>query len=61
MPAIITNAFRTYNADNFISSFSTNKVYLMMEKLMLGLALIWVNIQKVHQVIQQFQHRLIRQ
>ena len=32
MPAIITNAFRTYNADNFISSFSTNKVYLMIGK-----------------------------
>ena len=32
MPAIITNAFRTYNADQFISSFSTNKVYLMIGK-----------------------------
>jgi len=32
MPAIITNAFRTYNADNFISSFTTNKVYLMIGK-----------------------------
>ena len=32
MPAIITNAFRTYNADNFISAFSTNKVYLMIGK-----------------------------
>ena len=32
MPAIITNAFRTYNADNFISYFSTNKVYLMIGK-----------------------------
>tara|TARA_B100000959_G_scaffold285372_1_gene359937 strand:+ start:683 stop:2008 length:1326 start_codon:yes stop_codon:yes gene_type:complete len=32
MPAIITNAFRTYNADNFISSFSTNKMYLMIGK-----------------------------
>ena len=32
MPAIITNAFRTYNADNFIGSFSSNKVYLMIGK-----------------------------
>ena len=32
MPAIITNAFRTYNADNFISSFATNKMYLMIGK-----------------------------
>ena len=32
MPAIITNGFRTYNADNFIGSFSTNKVYLMIGK-----------------------------
>ena len=32
MPAIITNAFRTYNADNFIGSFSTNKMYLMIGK-----------------------------
>ena len=32
MPAIITNAFRTYNADNFIGSFATNKVYLMIGK-----------------------------
>jgi len=32
MPAIITNAFRTYNADNFISSFSTNNMYLMIGK-----------------------------
>jgi len=32
MPAIITNAFRTYNADNFISAFSTNKIYLMIGK-----------------------------
>jgi hypothetical protein len=32
MPAIITNAFRTYNADQFISSFSTNKMYLMIGK-----------------------------
>ena len=32
MPAIITNAFRTYNADNFISSFSSNKMYLMIGK-----------------------------
>ncbi len=32
MPAIITNAFRTYNADNFISAFGTNKVYLMIGK-----------------------------
>ena len=32
MPAIITNAFRTYNADNFKSSFSTNKMYLMIAK-----------------------------
>jgi hypothetical protein len=32
MPAIITNAFRTYNADNFIGSFVSNKVYLMIGK-----------------------------
>ena len=32
MPAIITNGFRTYNADNFIGSFSTNKMYLMIGK-----------------------------
>jgi hypothetical protein len=32
MPAIITNAFRTYNADNFIGSFASNKVYLMIGK-----------------------------
>ena len=32
MPAIITNAFRTYNADNFISAFSSNKMYLMIGK-----------------------------
>ena len=32
MPAIITNAFRTYNADAFIGSFSTNKMYLMIGK-----------------------------
>ena len=32
MPAIITNAFRTYNADNFISAYSTNNVYLMIGK-----------------------------
>ena len=32
MPAIITNAFRTYNADNFLSSFASNKVYLMIGK-----------------------------
>jgi hypothetical protein len=32
MPAIITNAFRTYNADQFITSFGTNKVYLMIGK-----------------------------
>jgi hypothetical protein len=32
MPAIITNAFRTYNADQFISSFSSNKMYLMIGK-----------------------------
>ena len=32
MPAIITNAFRTYNADNFIDAFSTNKMYLMIGK-----------------------------
>ena len=32
MPAIITNAFRTYNADNFISAFATNKMYLMIGK-----------------------------
>ena len=32
MPAIITNAFRTYNADNFIGSFASNNVYLMIGK-----------------------------
>jgi len=32
MPAIITNGFRTYNADNFIGSFATNKMYLMIGK-----------------------------
>ena len=32
MPAIITNGFRTYNAENFIGSFSTNKMYLMIGK-----------------------------
>ena len=32
MPAIITNAFRTYNADNFIGSFASNKMYLMIGK-----------------------------
>ena len=32
MPAIITNAFRTYNADNFIDAFSSNKMYLMIGK-----------------------------
>ena len=32
MPAIITNAFRTYNADNFITAFGTNKMYLMIAK-----------------------------
>ena len=32
MPAIITNAFRTYNADNFIDSFASNKMYLMIGK-----------------------------
>ena len=32
MPAIITNAFRTYNADAFIGSFSSNKMYLMIGK-----------------------------
>ncbi len=32
MPAIITNAFRTYNADNFIAAFDTNKMYLMIGK-----------------------------
>ena len=32
MPAIITNGFRTYNADNYIGSFSTNKMYLMIGK-----------------------------
>ena len=32
MPAIITNAFRTYNADAFIGSFATNKMYLMIGK-----------------------------
>ena len=32
MPAIITNAFRTYNADNFITAFGTNKMYLMIGK-----------------------------
>ena len=32
MPAIITTAFRTYNADNFIGSFASNYVYLMIGK-----------------------------
>ena len=42
MPAIITNAFRTYNADNFIKSLEAdtaatgdglgNKIYLMIAK-----------------------------
>ena len=34
MPAIITNAFRKYNADNFKASFSdvSNKMYLMIGK-----------------------------
>ena len=32
MSAIINNSFRKYNADNFISSISTNKVYLMIGK-----------------------------
>ena len=32
MPAIITNGFRTYNADNFIGSFASNKMYLMIGK-----------------------------
>ncbi len=41
MPAIITNAFRTYNADNFIQSLKPttdtpaglgNKIYLLIAK-----------------------------
>jgi hypothetical protein len=32
MSAIINNSFRKYNADNFISSISSNKVYLMIGK-----------------------------
>jgi hypothetical protein len=32
MSAIINNSFRKYNADNFITSISTNKVYLMIGK-----------------------------
>ena len=32
MTAIVGNAFRKYNADSFISSFGTNKVYLMIGK-----------------------------
>lgn len=32
MTAIVGNAFRKYNADSFISSFSSNKVYLMIGK-----------------------------
>ena len=32
MSAIIHNNFRKYNADNFIASMSTNKVYLMIGK-----------------------------
>ena len=32
MTAIVGNAFRKYNADSFIGSFATNKVYLMIGK-----------------------------
>ena len=32
MTAIVGNAFRKYNADSFIDSFSTNNVYLMIGK-----------------------------
>ena len=32
MTAIVGNAFRKYNADSFISSFSSNNVYLMIGK-----------------------------
>ena len=32
MSAIINNTFRKYNADNFIASFGTEKVYLMIGK-----------------------------
>ena len=32
MSAIIHNSFRKYNADNFIASIGTNKVYLMIGK-----------------------------
>ena len=32
MSAIIHNKFRKYNADNFITSMSANKVYLMIGK-----------------------------
>ncbi|SVA48117.1 uncharacterized protein METZ01_LOCUS100971 [marine metagenome] len=33
MSAIIHNSFRKYNADNFITSIGTNKVYLMIGKI----------------------------
>ena len=32
MSAIINNTFRKFNADNFIASIGTNKVYLMIGK-----------------------------
>ena len=32
MSAIINNSFRKFNADNFITSFGTNKIYLMIGK-----------------------------
>ena len=32
MSAIIHNSFRKFNADNFITSIGTNKVYLMIGK-----------------------------
>ena len=32
MSAIINNSFRKFNADNFISAFGTDKIYLMIGK-----------------------------
>ena len=32
MSAIINNSFRKYNADNFITSFASNNVYLTIGK-----------------------------
>ena len=32
MSAIIHNSFRKYNADNFIASITSNKVYIMIGK-----------------------------